>query len=82
MSFLLHLSRFIFHPQRAFYTVNLSQCIANTSQRFSSHVQLQHKTEQILTLDQTESKHVSMYLFLCILANDLGFAILILSYFN
>lgn len=61
MSFPLQLD---FTPQRGFYTVNLSPCTANISQMFSSHVQLQPKTAQRLTLDQTKSKQVYMLLSL------------------
>lgn len=78
MSFLLHLSPFIFYSKKGVYTVNLSQYIANTSQMFISHVQLQYKTAQTLTLDQTESKHV--YTFLFLLVSDLSITRLILSF--
>lgn len=45
---------------------------------FISHVQLQYKTAQTLTLDQNESKQVYMFLFL--LVSDLGITRLILSF--
>lgn len=53
-----------FHATEGFYTVDLPPCIANVSQMFSSHVQLQPKTAQRLTLDQTKSNQVYMLLFL------------------